>query len=346
MTTFSTPAPDLGAICRDTLGRGVISSGPVGAGSNSRVFHVELDAASLSHPRRVIVKFYRSDPGDTRDRLGTEFGSLQFLWQNSVRSIPFPIAIARDHRCAIYEYIEGEIATSGALGPADIDASVEFLDVLKQLRAAPGSDALPPASEACFSLGDIVANVDRRLERLRQSPDHATGMCRWLDDAFVPLALHVNNWCREAAARAAIGFDEPIAAAARTLSPSDFGFHNAIRRPGGTLAFVDFEYFGWDDPAKTIVDVLLHPGMMLGDCLRRRFAAAAVAVFARVPALTARTRIVYPLFGLKWALILLNDFLPERFRQAATARRAAQLRKAQALLRRLASEYADNPFVC
>ena len=44
----------------------------------------------------------------------------------------------------------------------------------------------------------------------------------------------------------------------RCLSPSDFGFHNALLRgrpgvPGARdWVFLDFEYFGWDDPAKTV----------------------------------------------------------------------------------------------
>ena len=348
--TSSSTAPDLRAICRSALGCDVVSSDPVGAGGNSRVFRVELDHASTSLPRRVVVKFYRRDAGDSRDRLGTEFGSLRFLWQNNFRSIPSPLAIARDRQCAIYEYIDGVVATSGALGPADVDAAVHFLGMLKQLRGAPGSDALPPASEACFSLSDIVASVDRRLERLRHNPggdpggDDVQRMRWWADDVLAPLASEVGEWCRGAARQAGIAFDEPMGVDARTLSPSDFGFHNAIRRPNGALAFVDFEYFGWDDPAKTIVDFLLHPGMMLDDRLKRRFATCAQAAFADVPALAARTRIVYPLFGLKWVLILLNDFLPERFVPAARERRATQLGKAQALLGRLAGEYANNPF--
>jgi hypothetical protein len=269
------------------------------------------------------------------------------LWQNNVRSIPSPLAIARDRQCAIYEYIDGVVATSGVLGPEDIDAAIDFLRVLKELRGAPGSAAFPPASEACFSLGDIVASVDRRLERLRHNPgghDDVQRMRRWVDQVLAPLASEVSEWCRDRARQASIAFDEPIGADARTLSPSDFGFHNAIRRPDGALAFVDFEYFGWDDPAKAIVDFLLHPGMMLDDRLKRRFATCAQAAFADVPALGARTTIVYPLFGLKWALILLNDFLPERFVPAATERRALQLGKAQTLLGRLAGEYAHNPF--
>ena len=103
--------------------------------------------------------------------------------------------------------------------------------------------------------------------------------------------------------------------AARTLSPSDFGFHNAIRRAGGGLAFVDFEYFGWDDPAKTIADYLLHPAMALGDALKRRFADQVQAAFGELPGSPrARAWCIHGL-GLKWALILVNDFLPERFSQ-------------------------------
>jgi hypothetical protein len=344
--TSSTAAPDFAAICREVLGCDAVSSHPVGAGSNSRVFRVQLD--DRSRLRHVIVKVYRRDPGDPRDRLGTEFGSLRFLWQNNVRSIPYPVAIARDRQCAIYECLDGEPAASGVPAPADVDASIEFLRVLKQLRCAPGAEALPPASEACFSLSDVVASVEGRLRRLRDgaaAADDVQQTRAWIDGTFAPMASRVYEWCRRAAVRGGIDFDEPIGAEALTLSPSDFGFHNAIRRPDGALAFIDFEYFGWDDPAKTIVDFLLHPGMTLGDSLKRRFATCAGAAFAGVPALPLRTRIAYPLFGLKWVLILLNDFLPERFGQAASERRAVQFAKAQALAGRVDREYADNPFL-
>jgi hypothetical protein len=42
------------------------------------------------------------------------------------------------------------------------------------------------------------------------------------------------------------------------VSPSDFGFHNAIKAPMG-VRFFDFEFAGWDDPAKAIVDFFLQP---------------------------------------------------------------------------------------
>jgi hypothetical protein len=307
---------------------------------------VRVDLAGAP-PARFAVKFYRRDPGDPRDRLGTEFESLQFLWQNGVRAIPRPIAIDGNRQCAIYEYIAGEVALTSELGSDDIDASVDFLDLLRRLRGAPGSDALGSASEACFSLGDIVTGVTRRLDRLRHAhgSGDASGLARWIAGTFDPLLTEVRQWCRDAAGRWGIAFDESISREARTLSPSDFGFHNAIRRRDGALAFVDFEYFGWDDPAKTLVDYLLHPGMALAESLKRRFAARALAVFADVPMLSARSRIVYPLFGLKWALILLNDFLPDRMSRSTAEQRGGQLAKAQALVGRLAGEYVRNPYL-
>jgi hypothetical protein len=348
VSIWSQAAPDLRAICRSALGCDVAASEPIGKGSNSRVFRVDLDEGGPTLPRQVVVKFYRSDVGDTRDRLCTEFESLQFLWQNSVRSIPSPIAIDRDRQCAIYEYIDGDAASATAVEADDIDASVDFLGVLKDLRAAAGAEALAPASEACFSLDDIVASLDRRLERLRQAPaDHpdVVEMWAWVDRTLLPLKVLVQEWCRSVAHRSRIAPGEKIGADARTLSPSDFGFHNAIRRHDGTLAFVDFEYFGWDDPAKTIVDFLLHPGMMLSDALKCRFATRMHGLFADVPAFADRVRIAYPLFGLKWALILLNDFLPERFLRSNGAQRATGLAKARSLMARVAVQYANNPLL-
>ena len=96
-------SPDLRGICRAALGRDVVSSAPIGAGRNSRVFRVELAGARPPSPLEVVVKFYRRDAGDARDRLGTEFGSLQFLWRNGVRAVPRPMAIDPDRQCAIYE---------------------------------------------------------------------------------------------------------------------------------------------------------------------------------------------------------------------------------------------------
>jgi hypothetical protein len=161
---------------------------------------------------------------------------------------------------------------------------------------------------------------------------------------FTPLQHQIFQWYDSAAAEVGQPLALELEPDRRALSPSDFGFHNAIRRPDGALAFVDFEYFGWDDPAKTVVDFLLHPGMTISQPLKQRFADRFVDAFAFVPELAARARLVYPMFGLKWCVILLNDFLPDRATTAASGDRAAQLQKADALAAQIRTEFRDNPY--
>src|SRR5690606_39056346 len=109
----------------------------------------------------------------------------------------------------------------------------------------------------------------------------------------------------------------------------------------------DLEYFGWDDPAKLVSDFLLHPGHRLPAGQAARFEAEARALFgADDPQFEARLTALFPLYGLCWCLILLNEFLPDtRARRgleddvAAEAAQAVQLAKAAALLLRLWSDY-------
>jgi hypothetical protein len=332
--TISSAVPDVDAVARELLGATPRSVRPVGAGRNSRVFKVDLDG------RTVVVKFYRRDAGDTRDRLATEFGALRFLWDNGVRVVPRAIADDRSHYCAIYEFIEGQPPRD--IGAGDIDAFVDFLASLQTLRAKAAGAAIGVASESSFSLAAVVDHVKARATRLRSAA--GVELAQWFGE-FDRLFAQVESWCRSTARRLEQAFDADIGAARRALSPSDFGFHNAIRRPDGSLAFVDFEYFGWDDPAKTVVDFLLHPGMALPDALKKRFADRFLEGFAFVPGLADRARLVYPLYGLKWCLILLNDFLPDRATTATADVRAQQLQKASALVDRLRREYRENPFV-
>ena len=102
-----------------------------------------------------------------------------------------------------------------------------------------------------------------------------------------------------------------------------------------------------------ISDFLLHPAMNLSAALKRVFAAEIIGRFADWPGLGARVESVYPLFGLKWCMILLNEFLPEalqrrQFAGVAPAEHAAlqiaQLAKARQMLGRIREEYQAFPY--
>jgi hypothetical protein len=127
--------------------------------------------------------------------------------------------------------------------------------------------------------------------------------------------------------------------AAQTLIASDFGTHNALRGADGKLTFLDFEYFGWDDPLTSIGNFVLHPGMQLTSTQRGLYRDRLLAHFGRAHA--ERLASLLPLFALRWCAIVLSDLLPERraHRLAAGSRAddiavlaAAQLAKAEKLL--------------
>jgi len=306
-------------------------------GRNSQVYKV---TAPGGEP--FALKVYWTAPDDPRDRLGTEVGALAFLRGQGLTCVPRPQAADPGAGLGLFEYIEGEhpLAATGA----DLDQAAGFLIRLHELRLTPAASRLGPASEARFSFRAVADQVESRLQTLVAGAP-ALG---FLADELVPAWQAALATCQAGCAAAGIPFERDLPPGERTLSPSDFGFHNALRRDG-SLVFLDFEYFGWDDPAKLLADLLLHPGMDLAAGLRLRLVETVLAGFDQ-PGLRRRVQLAYPLFGIKWCLILLNEFLPgplgrRRFAApgASTAeRQTRQLAKARNLLHQLRDHH--DPF--
>jgi thiamine kinase-like enzyme len=184
------------------------------------------------------------------------------------------------------------------------------------------------------------------LSRLVDQAGREPNLREFLDAELIPAFGNIVRWSRPR-----ISFEYELPISERTLSPSDFGFHNALRRDNGQSVFLDFEYFGWDDPAKTISDFLLHPAMSLSVELKRQFVTAMFSHFAEYPQLVKRVEAIYPLYGIKWCLILLNEFLPEHRlrRQFAGADnpeilQMEQLAKARRMLQSIRGEYEQFPY--
>ena len=264
---------------------------PVAGGRNSRIFRLRAPSGEYA------LKLYPA--GDERDRLGTEAGALRLL--QDIACVPRLHAVDRARGAVLLEWIDGVAVEH--VTDADIEAGVAFLAAVHALRRHADAAAQPLASEACLSGAEIVRQVEARLARLRAAGEgELTG---FLAREFEP-AFRAKARTREALR---LDFAADIPHQWRSLVPSDFGYHNALRRPDGSLAFVDFEYFGWDDPVKLTADILLHPGRPLGAAQRRRFRAAAERLYG-VPQFAARLAAYLPLFGLRWVLILLNEFVP------------------------------------
>ncbi|MFM8434384.1 MAG: aminoglycoside phosphotransferase family protein, partial [Planctomycetia bacterium] len=270
-------------------------------GGNNRVYRVDTPAGP------VLLKEYFRHAGDPRDRLGAEQAFLQFAWAHGVRAIPQPLACDRGAGIGIYEFVAGRKLAPGEVTAAHVDEAAAFFAAVNRHRHDPDAATLPVASEACFSLAEHLACVDRRLTRLGEI-EPESDLHR--EAAALVASRLVPAWQRVRAAVAAGGLpiDEPLAAEARVISPSDFGFHNCIATDSG-LKFIDFEYAGWDDPAKLACDFFCQPRVPVPGVYWTEFVRGLDRALGWEGRLEARARLLLPAYRLKWCCIILNEFL-------------------------------------
>jgi hypothetical protein len=255
---------DPGAIAARLTGAAVESVEPVRGGGNNRLFRVRSADSTFA------LKIYAGNAADSRERYAREFAGLSFLWDRGERRIAQPLALDEGAQAALYSWVDGSSGASAS--EADITAMCDFARALFDARLDGGATGLAEAREAVFSCSDLAAQLAMRLQRLRR-----------VEDAHPELRPLLADIAREADRRLPAGAAAlPLVQGARTLSPSDFGTHNALRTAQG-LTFIDFEYFGWDDPVKLVADVLWHPGMALEAPTREKFFAGAADVYKVEP---------------------------------------------------------------
>jgi hypothetical protein len=94
----------------------------------------------------------------------------------------------------------------------------------------------------------------------------------------------------------------------RILSPSDFGFHNAILKRDNVVTFLDFEYAGWDDPAKMIGDFFSQVAIPIQPKFLDEFLENAFDTNFLVPETKIRLLALLDPCKIKWCCIILNIF--------------------------------------
>lgn len=309
-------------------------------GGNNRVYRVGFAGGA------ALLKAYFRHPDDQRDRLAAEFGFSRFAWTRGLRRLPQPLACDPDHSLGLYEFIVGRGLTAADVGADEVDQAIAFYRELNAHRAHPAAAALPAGSEACFTIAQHLQCVERRLLRLREIPtaESVDREARELvDDDLLSAWTSVHNRVLAAAVAAGLGLDTPLDVSQRRLSPSDFGFHNAIAPPVGPIRFIDFEYAGWDDPAKTACDFACQPAVPTPPPLAESFAAAVADELPDPVASRRRIDMLLPVYRIKWCAIMLNEFLPVGGQRRSFARetgdpqerKLAQLEKVRAALKNI-----------
>ena len=254
--------------------------------------------------------FHGIKPKDVA-RFERECAALRFFNTHKIEHVVQAHAIDTQNKIIIYPWIDGPRPNADA---TFVDAAWKLAETLYSKGKHSEPTALSDATEACLCLDELCHQIRTRLQRLRQRDIPASaelsGLLNMIDEKLSVAETKAARWF--------VDTSVPLPQQHRMPSPSDFGAHNALVSPSGPV-FIDFEYFGWDDPVKLTADFMWHPGMSLDQTLRARSHAHAVRIFAEDGSFTERLRMLYPLYGLRWAVIILNPFVPDRWQRMIDA---------------------------
>jgi|MDTB01.1.fsa_nt_gb thiamine kinase-like enzyme len=316
---------------------GTFSLTPLNGGWNNRAFRLEINN------KRFFLKEYFRDKKDTHDRLTSEFSFCTFANAMGVKSVPKPFVLSKQSGLGLFEFIEGVNCRQKDATLTRVMESAEFFCHLNKSKEKPLAQKLSKASEACFSVEDHFSCVSLRINRLKEIPlndplskkavcfardqldNHLKTIIKFVEKSKQPHEIKEIEYC---------------------ISPSDFGFHNMLIDKEGILRFVDFEYAGWDDPAKMICDFFCQPRITINKEWLIPFIEKALIGHPCLEEIITRAKLLYPLYRLKWCGIILNEFLPEGAKRRAFAGSSTTINDRKLAKLAAASEYLDKSPLC
>lgn len=235
----------------------------------------------LYRSKDSVVKQYAPDDELRRVR---EWVFSCNLWKQGIRCIAEPIKTDDNKNKSVFSDIKGE--TIDVVTKDFVLQAAHFFQKINRL--SPCQEMLK-AKEACFSLQEHIDLIESRVQQVENNQD----LSQWAKKILRP------SWSKLLSQF--VLYEGKVTPC---ISPSDFGFHNALEKKGGELLFFDFEYAGFDDPAKMMCDFFCQVekpvSLQFWDC----FAEVALKDF---PDAKLQAESLLPLYRVKWACIVVKD---------------------------------------
>jgi hypothetical protein len=276
----------------------------LGGGINNDVYRVDAQKQSF------VLKSYPALETGARDRMRAEVEFLQYVNKAAPSFVPRLIDFDFNKRAVLIEFIQGKPFIEGqSLSENQICDAIRFFETINRDRLAAKKMVSMDAAEGFLKLTDHLDNVENRISKLTTqhlplaSRDKSTVLIKRVRAEYDKVKLLTLSSTAKGRIADEIVLDQ------RCISPSDFGFHNAIQTANG-VKFIDFEFAGWDDPAKASIDFVLQPR---------------VPVHAKPTSLlnylsdqllepdVERTNLLGAILRLKWLCIILSVLEPNRF---------------------------------
>ncbi len=312
-------------------------------GGNSSVWKVEVDNEYL-----FSLKYYNNDLMHA-DRRKTEIKSIKFMRQFGLKNIPDFVMTDKYLETSLFSHVDANPVQT--LNKDRVDAVVSFL---KKLKCIGRNQKFSLASAACLSGADIVNQIDLRVSQIQIACIVNAELNTFIHRLFLPLFERLKIWSKQNWPENN-NFNKVLGTKRQTLTPSDMGSHNMLEDCNGNIFFIDFEYFGFDDPVKTTSDFLFQPQNKIDLELGKYWVASMTEIFSDGDN-TFMERLIasWPLYGLCWCLIILNEYREIDWQRRIQSKGCAQseqsnvkleqLKKATNLLDFIKLNYQEFPY--
>jgi tRNA A-37 threonylcarbamoyl transferase component Bud32 len=253
-----------------------------------------------------IIKQYRKPKGGERDRMKAEVEFLRYANEVAGTYVPNLYIIDKERRCIILEELKGrKFDEKTKLYQSHLEHAAWFIESLNRDKVEARRKIRMRAGDGFFKVTDHLKNVKHRLSRLeweRLSSGYqveAKPIVKMVEESFAKVIEET-----EALVRSGILVDK-LDEGDRIVSPSDFGYHNALWS-GSSVFFIDFEFAGWDDPTKTVVDFIFQPKVPVDNANLLGKTILSLSAHGLRSQFKVRCNIMARILELKWLCIILN----------------------------------------
>lgn len=221
-------------------------------GVNNKVF-------AIGRNKEFVIKRFADAKGNESDRMKAEVDFLLYAAEVAPGYTPIVKNVDQELRCVVMERIRGKpFSASEGIPQIAVNDACRFFQLLNAGDSSASEKVTMNATEGFLSISEHILNIEERISRLACDEINCSIRSN-AQAALEKLRAEFEIVKKDTARDLAKGLvRDKIDMRERCISPGDFGFHNALQTRDGAK-FFDFEFAGWDDPAKTIVDFYLQP---------------------------------------------------------------------------------------
>ena len=277
------------------------------SGKNNLVKKIYYDEKIYVHKKYSKAK----GNGIKYSRYWSETSFLNLLRKKKIKNLPSIISTNSYTQENVFNYINGRKINKST--KKDILQCVSFIKKINQDTLKNKNINYKKATEACISIADHIKTADRRISMLsKYSKNYGV---------YKKANFFVNNILKKKlnAVKKDIfksfskkEIKKKLNKKNLILSPSDFGFHNIIKK-NKKLYFIDFEYAGMDDPVKLISDFICQPDCKLSKSQSFYFYKNIIKILPNKENVSKRLKAVINVHRIKWCCVILSEILNEKY---------------------------------